>query len=137
MDTERNLLFGIVAFQNGAVDAQGLAETCAAWTAEPTLPLATLMVDRGFMTDEQRTAVEHAVEQELAAHGGDPQTTLAASLDGRSVEAIGPLAGVGVAIAAPPVPPAGPGGGGRAGEPPPGGGGAPPPAPPPPPPPPS
>ena len=31
MDTERNLLFGVVAFQNGAVDADRLAETCAAW----------------------------------------------------------------------------------------------------------
>src|SRR5205085_11598774 len=55
-------------------------------------------------------AVEHAVSQEHAAHGGGPQPTLAAALDGRSVEAIGPLAGVGVAIAAQPVPPAGQGG---------------------------
>ena len=31
MDTERNLLFGVVAFQSGAVDADRLAETCAAW----------------------------------------------------------------------------------------------------------
>ena len=29
MDTERNLLFGVVAFQNGTVDADRLAETCA------------------------------------------------------------------------------------------------------------
>ena len=36
MDTERNLLFGVVAFQNGAVDADGLAETCADWASEPT-----------------------------------------------------------------------------------------------------
>ena len=42
MDTERNLLFGVVAFQNGAVDADGLAETCAAWASEPTQPLADL-----------------------------------------------------------------------------------------------
>ena len=28
MDTERNLLFGVVAFQNGTVDADRLAETC-------------------------------------------------------------------------------------------------------------
>ena len=53
MDTERNLLFGVVAFQNGAVDADRLAETCAAWVSEPTQPLADLFVDRGLMTDEQ------------------------------------------------------------------------------------
>src|SRR6185437_15773746 len=86
MDTERNLLFGVVALQNGAVDADGLAETCAAWASEEALPLADLMVDRGLMTVEQRTEVEAAVKHELAAHGGDPRATLAATIDGRSLE---------------------------------------------------
>ncbi len=58
MDNERNLLFGVVAFQSGAVDADGLAETCADWTAEPTQPLADMMVNRGLMTDEQKTQVD-------------------------------------------------------------------------------
>ena len=89
MDTERNLLFGVVAFQNGAVDADCLAETCAAWASEPTQALADLMVDRGLMTDEQRVEVEKTVAQELESHGGDPQATLAATMDGRSLEAIG------------------------------------------------
>jgi serine/threonine protein kinase len=95
MDTERNLLFGVVAFQNGTVDADGLAETCAAWASEPTQTLADLMVDRGLMTDEQRTEVEKAVAQELETHGGDPEATLAATIDGRSLEAIGEVAGAG------------------------------------------
>jgi serine/threonine protein kinase len=88
MDTDRNLLFGVVAFQNGAVDADRLAETCAAWAAEPSQPLANLFVNRGLMTDEQRTEVEKVVAHELEAHGGDPQATLAATMDGRSREAI-------------------------------------------------
>jgi serine/threonine protein kinase len=95
MDTERNLLFGVVAFQNGAVDADCLAETCADWASEPTQPLADLMVHRGLMTDEQRTEVEKVVLQELASHGGDPQATLAATMDGRSLAAIGEMAGAG------------------------------------------
>ena len=33
--------------------------------------------------------------QELACHGGDPQATLAATMDGRSLEAIGEIAGAG------------------------------------------
>ena len=91
VDTERNLLFGVVAFQNGAVDADRLAETCADWVSEPTEPLADLMVHRGLMTDEQRTEVEKAVSQELASHGGDPQATLVATMDGRSLAAIGEI----------------------------------------------
>ncbi len=57
------------------------------------------MVDRGVMTDEQRTEVEKVVSQELASHGGDPQATLAATMDGRSLAAIGELASAdGVAV---------------------------------------
>ena len=88
MDTERNLLFGVVAFQNGTVDADRLAETCAAWVAEPSEPLANLFVNRGLITDEQKTEVEKVVAHELEAHGGDPHATLAATMDGRSREAI-------------------------------------------------
>ncbi len=95
MDTDRNLLFGVVAFQNGAVDADGLAETYAAWASEPTQTLADLMVDRGLMTDEQRTEVEKVVALEMATCGGDPEATLAATMDGRSLEALGEVAGAG------------------------------------------
>ncbi len=88
MDPERNLLFGVVALQNGVVDADRLAETCADWVGEPNQKLADLMMERGLMTVEQRTQLEEAVEHELATHGGDPQATLAATIDGRSLEAI-------------------------------------------------
>ena len=88
MDSERNLLFGIVALQNGAVDAGRLAETCTDWITEPTQPLADLFVKRGVITDEQKTEVEKIVASELEAHGGDPHATLVATLDGRSREAI-------------------------------------------------
>ena len=93
MDTKRNLLFGVVAFQNGIVDADRLAETCAAWVEEPSQTLADLFVDRGLMTDEQRTELEKVVTRELEAHGGDPQVTLAATIDGRSLDAIRDAAG--------------------------------------------
>ena len=93
MDTERNLLFGVVALQSGAVDADGLAETCAVWASEPTQPLADALVDRGLMTDEQRSQIEETVARELASHGDDPHATLAATIDGRSLEAMGEVAG--------------------------------------------
>lgn len=88
MDTERDLLFGVVAFQSGAIDADELAETCAAWAAEPTVPLADLFVKRGLLTDEQRTAVEKAVATELERHESNPRASLEATIDGRSLDAI-------------------------------------------------
>src|SRR5262245_52692854 len=89
MDPERNLLFGVVALQSGAIDADGLTETCAAWASEPTMPLADALVGRGLMTDEQRDQIEQSVARELASHGNDPNATLAATIDGRSLEALG------------------------------------------------
>jgi eukaryotic-like serine/threonine-protein kinase len=88
MDSERNLLFGVVAFQSGTVDADRLAETCAAWVEEPSQTLADLFVGRGLMTDEQKTELEKVIAHELEAHGGDLQATLAATIDGRSLDAI-------------------------------------------------
>ena len=101
METELELLFGVVAFQSGAVDADDLAETCANWVDQPTLPLAEMLMDRGRMTDEQRTEVERAVARELATHGGDPRATLAATMDGRTLEVIGDAAAARGALRAP------------------------------------
>ncbi len=98
MDTERDFLFGVVAFQKGAVDADYLAETCASWAAQPTLPLADMLVNRGRMTAEQRTEVEKAVACELATHGDDARATLAATIDGRSLAVIGDIAAASGAI---------------------------------------
>jgi serine/threonine protein kinase len=95
MDTERNLLFGVVALQSGAVDADGLSETCADWASAQTMPLADALVGRGLMTDEQRSQIEETVARELASHGDDPQATLAATIDGRSLQALGGVVAAG------------------------------------------
>ena len=92
MDTRAQLALRRRGAPKRPVDADGLAETCAAWASEPTLPLAELMVDRGLMTDEQRSQVEETVARELASHGDDPRATLAATIDGRSLDALGETA---------------------------------------------
>jgi hypothetical protein len=88
MDTQRDLLFGLLAYQKGVIDADCLAETCAGRIADRTVPLAETLVNQGVLTVEQRVQLEDAVREELAAHGGDPQATIQANLDGRSLEAI-------------------------------------------------
>jgi eukaryotic-like serine/threonine-protein kinase len=45
------------------------------------------------MTDEQKTEVEKVVASELKAYGGDAHATLAATMDGRSLAAIGDVTG--------------------------------------------
>ena len=89
MDTNRDLLFGLVAFQKGVIDADRLDETCAAWNGEAAIPLADRLVDRGWLTVEQKTELEYILTEELKAHGGDVEATLAANVDGRCLEALG------------------------------------------------
>jgi serine/threonine protein kinase len=88
MDTQRDLLFGLLAYQKGLIDADCLAETRLDGPDYPTVPLADQLVDRGVLTVEQKDRLGEAVEAELEAHGGDVQATLAANLDGRTLDAV-------------------------------------------------
>jgi len=88
MNTQNDLLFGMIAFQAGAVEADQLAETCALGSADGSVSLADRLVDRGCLTIEQKTQVERLVANELENHGGDAKATLAATVDGRFLDAI-------------------------------------------------
>ena len=93
MNTRGNLLFGLVAFQSGALEADELAETCAVCSADDSVSLADRLVDRGCLTIEQKSRVESLMAEELKHHGGDAEATLAANMDGRFLEAIRDVAG--------------------------------------------
>ena len=53
-ETDRNLLFGVLALQADFIDNQQFAEGCAAWAARKSTPLADLMVERGWLTATDR-----------------------------------------------------------------------------------
>jgi hypothetical protein len=77
MDTDRNLLFGVLALQLDLIGAQQFAEICTAWTARKGTPLAELLVERGWLAPADRADVERLLARKLARHGGDPQASLA------------------------------------------------------------
>jgi WD40 repeat protein/serine/threonine protein kinase len=78
VDTDRNLLFGILALQAAVIDKDQFAEVCAAWTTRKATPLADLLVERGWLTAEDRQDVERLVQRHLARHKGDARQSLAA-----------------------------------------------------------
>ena len=77
MSTDRNLLFGVLALQADFLDAQQFAEACTAWTARKGTPLADLLVERGWLTPEDRDDVERLLQRKLRKHAGDAHATLA------------------------------------------------------------
>src|SRR5947209_16174190 len=77
--TDRNLLFGVLALQADLLDAARFAEVCAAWATRKDTPLADLLVERGWLTTEDRADVQRLLERKLRKHGGDARAGLNAA----------------------------------------------------------
>ncbi|MEO8494780.1 MAG: serine/threonine-protein kinase, partial [Planctomycetota bacterium] len=76
VDTDRNLLFGILALQLEFVDATQFTEACAAWAVAKQKTLAEILVERGWMTPDEAGEVEQLVERKIAKHAGDAHKSL-------------------------------------------------------------
>jgi len=57
-DTDRNLLFGLLALQNGLIDQGALFAAFAAWTRDKGRSLADQLVAFGHLDAPRRAAVE-------------------------------------------------------------------------------
>jgi serine/threonine-protein kinase len=93
MDNDRNLLFGVLALQADFLDARQFAEACAAWASCKDLALAELLLERGWLTPDDRAHVEYLVERRLKKHRGDVRSSLAEAARGevrRALASIGP-----------------------------------------------
>jgi serine/threonine protein kinase len=77
MDTDRNLLFGVLALQADLLDKNRFAEACSAWATQKDTPLADLLVERGWLTPEDRSHVEYLLDRKLKKHNGDARASLA------------------------------------------------------------
>src|SRR3954452_7331990 len=77
MSADQNLLFGVLAFQADLLDAQQFAEGCSAWAARKGVPLADLLVQRGWLTPDDRAHVDNLLQRKLKKHNGDVRASLA------------------------------------------------------------
>jgi serine/threonine-protein kinase len=77
MNTDRNLLFGVLALQADLIDEAKFARACSEWAGRKQTSLAELLVERGWLTPADRTDVEKLVERKLQKHGGDVRAGLA------------------------------------------------------------
>jgi serine/threonine-protein kinase len=69
VDTDRNLLFGVLALQAALIDNDQFAQACAAWATRKQQPLAELLVERSWLTAEDRGEVERLLQRHLTRHG--------------------------------------------------------------------
>ncbi len=76
LSSHGNLLFGLLALQNGFIDQVQLVAAFQAWTREKRSPVAEQLVARGDIDAEQRALLESLVRQHIKKHGGDPENRL-------------------------------------------------------------
>jgi serine/threonine-protein kinase len=81
---DRDLLFGLLALQNGLIDQGQLVAAFQAWTRDKGRALADHLQDRGDLDADDRSAVKALVERHIKKHGGDVERSLAAIPAGRS-----------------------------------------------------
>src|SRR5262249_16239128 len=77
MDTDRNLLFGVLALQADAITASQFVEACASWAARKDAALADVLLQRGWITPEDKSHVDYLLARKLQNPGGDPRASLA------------------------------------------------------------
>jgi eukaryotic-like serine/threonine-protein kinase len=77
MDTDRNLLFGVLALQADLIDGDQFVKACTLWTARKDVPLPNLLIELGWITPTDRADVERLLERKLKKYGGDARVGLA------------------------------------------------------------
>jgi serine/threonine-protein kinase len=80
----RDLLFGLLALQNGLIDQIQLVAAFQAWTRDKVRPLAEHLVVRGDLDPDARAGLDAMVALHLKKHGGDPEMSLVSIPVGRS-----------------------------------------------------
>lgn len=75
--TDRNLLFGLLAFQVGFVTRAALVAALKTWVLDKRRPLAEILREQNAIAPETLALLEAIVQKQLDLHGGDAGRSLA------------------------------------------------------------
>jgi serine/threonine-protein kinase len=75
-DSDRNLLFGILALQMDFISREALITSVSAWIRDKAKPLALILVEQGALPEARRALLEPLFEEHLRVHGDDPEKRL-------------------------------------------------------------
>jgi hypothetical protein len=77
-NTDRNLLFGILALQLDFISREALVKAMNAWVLEKAKALGQILVEQQALASERHALLEALVQEHLKQHGNDPEQSLAA-----------------------------------------------------------
>ena len=73
---DRNLLFGVLAWQNGVITQDQLLEGMKNWSFEKSKSLGQILEENNALTNDKRGALEPMVDAHLQFHDGDAALAL-------------------------------------------------------------
>jgi serine/threonine-protein kinase len=76
MQSDRNLLFGVLALQLDFISRDALVSAMNEWLLRKDVPLADLLLQRGELEHGERDALEAVVDRHVARHEGDVSKSL-------------------------------------------------------------
>lgn len=68
-NTDKNLLFGLIAFQNGYITMEQFMEAGAVWNKDPNRELAEILVEKKHLDDVERYNIQGILEDRLRRLG--------------------------------------------------------------------
>jgi serine/threonine-protein kinase len=77
VDSERSLVFGILAFQNGLIEQSDFFAAFDCWLKEPTRSMAQILIERGTLSEADRTALDELVLRHALKDGGGGERSAA------------------------------------------------------------
>jgi PAS domain S-box-containing protein len=77
METDQNLLFGLIAMQSDLIEMRHFVDACTLWGSRKDTPLAEILVEQGWLLPEDRQHVDYLLQRRLQRSGGDARKSLA------------------------------------------------------------
>src|SRR4051812_7304396 len=81
MDTDLNLLFGVLALHADLIDSCQFIEACTAWASRKNTSLAELLIEKKWIARSDKEHLDYLLERKLMKHGGDAKAGLAVISD--------------------------------------------------------
>jgi serine/threonine-protein kinase len=78
VNSDRNLLFGVLALQMDFLGRDALIAAMHAWVLDKTKPLGAILVEQNALRADERDAIDILVQKHLDRHRGDVEKSLAA-----------------------------------------------------------
>lgn len=80
-ETDLNLLFGLIAMQSDLIEMRQFVDACTLWGSRKGSLLADILVEQGWLLEEDRRHVDYLLKRRMQKAGGDVKKSLSSMSD--------------------------------------------------------